>query len=105
MLIECRLREALDIKELIFNVFYSFYPYINAEIKMKNCDCDKFDKKQIALAIRNSTLGDELECSLRSEGIIKSCEKCILKSICDGIDKVRDEYIESTSTVVKEFNF
>ena len=78
---------------------------VHDEIKMKNCDCDKFDKKQIALAIRNSTLGDELECSLRSEGIIESCEKCSLKSICDGIDKVRDEYIESTSTVVKEFNF
>lgn len=78
---------------------------VNDEIKMKNCDSDIFDKKQIALAIRNSTLGDELGCSLRSEGIIESCEKCNLKSICAGIDKVRDEYIESTSTVVKEFNF
>ena len=44
---------------------------VNAEIKMKNCDCDS----------------------------------CSLKSICNGIDKVRAEYIESTSTVVKEFNF
>ena len=78
---------------------------VNDEIKMKNCDFDKFDKKQIALAIRNSTLGDELECSLRNEGVIDSCENCNLKSICNGIDKVRDDYIERTSTVVKEFNF
>ena len=78
---------------------------VNDEIKMKNCDCDKFDKKQISLAIRNSTLGDELECSIREEGILGSCENCNLKSICTGIDKVRAEYIESTSTVVKEFNF
>ena len=78
---------------------------VNDEIKMKNCDFDKFDKKQIALAIRNSTLGDELECSIRSEGIIGSCDNCSLKSICTEIDKVRAEYIESTSTVVKEVNF
>ncbi|MBE6063701.1 MAG: hypothetical protein E7207_09180 [Clostridium butyricum] len=78
---------------------------VNDEIKMKNYKCDTFDKKQIALAIRNSTLGDELECSIRSDGIIKSCDDCSLKSICSGIDKVREEYIESTSTVVKEFNF
>lgn len=78
---------------------------VNAEIKMKNYKCYKFDKKQIALAIRNSTLGDELECSIRSEGIIENCDNCSLKSICAGIDKVKEEYIESTSTVVKEFNF
>ena len=78
---------------------------VNNEIKMNNAECDIFDKKQIALAIRNSTLGDELECSLRNEGIIVSCDNCSLKSICAGIDKVREDYIESTSTVVKEFNF
>ena len=78
---------------------------VNNEIKMKNINCDTFDKKQIALAIRNSTLGDELECSLKGENIISNCDNCNLKSICAGIDKVRAEYIESTSTVVKEFNF
>ena len=78
---------------------------IKDEIKMKNTDFDTFDKKQIALAIRNSTLGDELECSLKTDNIIESCNSCSLKSICDGIDKVHDEYIKSTSVVVKEFNF
>ncbi len=78
---------------------------VNDEIKMNNFDFDKFDKKQIALAIRNSTLGDELECSVREEGIVSNCDSCSLKSICAGIDKVREDYIESTSTVVKEFNF
>lgn len=78
---------------------------VNNEIKMQNYDCDTFDKKQIALAIRNSTLGDELECSIREEGVISSCDSCSLKSICTGIDRVREDYIESTSAVVKEFNF
>ncbi len=78
---------------------------VNDEIKMKNCDSDIFDKKQIALAIRNSTLGDDLGCSLREENILNNCESCSLKSICSGIDKVRDDYIKDTSTVVKEFNF
>lgn len=78
---------------------------VNDEIKMKNLKCDIFNKKQIALAIRNSTLGDELKCSIREEGIISSCDSCSLKNICTGIDKVREGYIESTSTVVKEFNF
>ena len=78
---------------------------VNDEIKMKNSDCDTFDKKQIALAIRNSTLGDELECCLRSEGIIESCDNCSLSNICTGIDKVRDEYMESTSKVIKKFEF
>ena len=47
----------------------------------------------------------KLLCKLLNEGVIDSCENCNLKSICNGIDKVRDDYIESTSTVVKEFNF
>lgn len=37
---------------------------VNNEIKMKNINCDTFDKKQIALAIRNSTLGDGLSIQL-----------------------------------------
>ena len=78
---------------------------VNDEIKMKNYNSDTFDKNQIALAIRNSTLGDELECSIRREGIIGSCDNCNLKSICTGIDKIGEDYIKSTSTVVKEFNF
>ena len=78
---------------------------VNDEIKMKNYNSDTFDKKQIALAIRNSTLGDELECSIREENIISNCENCNLKSICTGIDKIGEDYIKSTSTVVKEFNF
>lgn len=78
---------------------------VNDEIKMKNCDCDKFDKKQIALAIRNSTLGDELGCSLREENILNNCESCSLKSICNGIDKVMQKYLKDTSIVIKKFDF
>jgi hypothetical protein len=37
---------------------------VKDEIKMMNEKSERFDKKQIALVIRNSTLDDELSCSL-----------------------------------------
>lgn len=64
-----------------------------------------FDKKQIALAIRNSTFNDSLSCSLLDEGVLKCCEVCSLESICDGIDKVVDDYVDSTTSVVDSFSF
>ena len=78
---------------------------IKDEIKMKSENSESFDKKQIALAIRNSTFDDELKCSLLEDGILDKCEGCGLKSICDGIDKVSEEYINETTRVVKTFNF
>lgn len=78
---------------------------IKDEIKMKSENSESFDKKQIALAIRNSTFNDELGCSLLEEGILDNCEKCSLRSICDKIDKVSEEYINETTRVVKAFNF
>ena len=78
---------------------------IKDEIKIKTEGAQLFDKKQIALAIRNSTFDDELSCSLLEEGILEDCEKCSLKSICDKIDKVSEEYINETTRVVKTFNF
>ena len=46
---------------------------VKDEIKMKSENSQSFDKKQVALAIRNSTLDDEMGCSLLEEGIIKGC--------------------------------
>ena len=78
---------------------------IKDEIKIKTEGAETYDKKQIALAIRNSTYNDDLSCSLIDEGILDKCEGCGLKSICDGIDKVSEEYINETTRVVKTFNF
>ncbi|MBZ9692303.1 hypothetical protein [Clostridium sp. M14] len=77
----------------------------NDNIKICSEDSDCFDKKQIALAIRNATLNDCLECSLIEDGIISGCEACSLKLICDGIEDLSDEYIEHTTRVVSTFNF
>ena len=62
-----------------------------------------YDRLSIALAIRNSTYNDELKCSLVDQNIIKNCESCSLKFICDGIDALTDEYIKKTTTVVSNF--
>lgn len=78
---------------------------VKDEIKMKCEEGEVFDKKQIALAIRNSTLDDELICSLLEEGILNKCDGCSLKDICDGIDKVADSYVEKTAKVVNSFTF
>ncbi|NFS28130.1 hypothetical protein FDF12_06655 [Clostridium botulinum] len=77
----------------------------NDNIKICSEDGECFDKKQIALAIRNATLNDCLECSLIKDEIISGCEACSLKFICDGIEDLSDEYIEHTTKVVSTFNF
>ena len=62
-----------------------------------------YDRLSIALAIRNSTYNDELKCSLMEQNIIKNCEICSLKFICEGIDALLDYYIKKTTNVVSSF--
>ncbi len=78
---------------------------IRNDIKINSEEGEIFDKKQIALAIRNSTFNDELRCSLLDQGILDKCHGCSLKYICDGIDQVADNYIDKTTEVVNNFNF
>ena len=78
---------------------------VKDEIKIKSEEGEVFDKKQIALAIRNSTFDDELKCSLLEEGILNKCEGCSLRYICDGIDQVVESYVDKTTEVVNNFNF
>ena len=62
-----------------------------------------YDRKEIALAIRNSTYNDELKCSLIDDNILKDCKSCSLKFICDGIDGLAADYIKKTTKVVSSF--
>ena len=78
---------------------------IRDEIKIGSEKGECFDKKQIALAIRNSTFNDELRCPLLDDGILNKCEGCSLRYICDGIDQVVDSYVDKTTEVVNSFNF
>ncbi|WP_238900747.1 hypothetical protein [Clostridium sp. YIM B02500] len=78
---------------------------VKNEIKIKSEEGEIFDKKQIALAIRNSTFDDELRCSLLNDGILNKCEGCSLKYICDSIDQVAQNYIDKTTDVINNFNF
>ena len=64
------------------------------KIKLRAEEFESYDKKEIALAIRNSTLDDQMECSLLDENIISDCKSCNLKSICENIDRITDEYIK-----------
>lgn len=75
------------------------------EIKIKSEEGEGFDKKQIALAIRNSTFEDDLKCSLLEEGILNKCDGCSLKYICDGIDQAVESYVDRTTEIVNNFDF
>lgn len=74
-------------------------------IKITNDDSEKFDKMQLALAIKNSTFNDEMNCSLIENKIMKNCDGCNLKMICDEIDEVLEKYIKKTTKVISEFKF
>ena len=78
---------------------------IRDEIKIGSEEGECFDKKQIALAIRNSTFNDVMKCSLLEDGILDKCQGCSLGYVCDGIDKVADDYLKKTTEVVNSFNF
>lgn len=73
------------------------------EIKLKSVNGESFDKKQIALAIRNANYDDELACSLLREQILEDCSECKLKKICENIDGVARDLKERTTKVVKTF--
>ena len=62
-----------------------------------------YDILAIALAIINLTYDDELKCSRMEQNIIKNCESCSLKFICEGIDALLDDYIKKTTNVVSSF--
>ena len=69
------------------------------------CDSgEKFDKMQLALAIKNSTFNDEMSCSLIENKVLKNCSSCQLKMICDEIDEVVEKYIDKKKDVVKSLN-
>ena len=76
---------------------------VKDEIKLTTEKSEWFDKKQLALVIRNSTLDDKIGCSLLAEGVLKYCQGCTLKSICNSIDDVREKYIEETTKVINTF--
>ena len=73
------------------------------EIKMTTEYDEYYDKKDIAIMIRDSTLDCELSCSLLEEEVVNDCRNCSLKFICDQIDKVAEAYIEETTKVVCNF--
>jgi len=78
---------------------------IKDEIKMTTEYSEYYDKKEIAISIRDSTLDCELGCSLLEDEVIKDCCRCSLKFICDSIDKVAEDYVKETTNVVSAFSF
>jgi len=76
---------------------------VKDEIRVTTEYDEYVDKKDIAIAIRDSTLDCELSCSLLDEEIVIDCHGCSLKSICDSIDEVAETYVKETTIVVSTF--
>ncbi|WP_160680350.1 hypothetical protein [Clostridium sp. C8-1-8] len=64
-----------------------------------------FDKLKIALAIRDSTYEDGLQCSLLENEVLEHCEGCSLKYICDKVEDIAKDYTEKTTKIISSFNF
>ena len=77
---------------------------VNDDIKVTTEYSEYYDKKDIAVIIRDSTFDSELGCSLLDEEIRMDCEGCGLKFICEGIEKVAKAYVEENTKVVSNFN-
>ena len=68
-------------------------------------DNQSFDKMQIALAIRNSSFEGGLQCVLLEDDVLKDCESCNLIPICEGLERLADDYLASAAKVVSSFSF
>ena len=75
------------------------------KITVSDLPAQEFDKMQIALAIKNSTLEDNLSCSLLISGVLLSCNYCGLKCLCDEIDDLADWYARKTTKVITCYHF
>ncbi|MEG0773859.1 hypothetical protein [Clostridium sp.] len=78
---------------------------ISDKIMKSSNENENFDKMQIALALRNSTLEDGLNCSLLDSNIIDCCNVCNLECICEKLKAIAEEYIHSKTTVINTFSF
>ena len=76
----------------------------NDEIKIKKKGDSTYDIYKIALAIKNSTYDDDMECSLVNENIIDDCQHCGLRFICNGINNLSDEFVSKTTKTVQHFS-
>lgn len=74
------------------------------EIKIKQRGDNTYDIYKIALAIKNSTYNDDMECSLVNENIIDDCQHCGLRFICNGINNLSDEFVSKTTKTVQHFS-
>ena len=78
---------------------------IKDKIIVESEDSICYDIMQLALAVRNSTYEDELTCYLLENAVLSTCDSCNLKSICEGIEAVAQEYSVSSTKVVSSFSF
>ena len=76
---------------------------IKEKFTMKIENEEVIDRKALCLAVKNSVKEEGAYCSLLQNELI-ICDKCPLLFICDGIDELKDSYIEETENTIKIFD-
>lgn len=76
---------------------------IKEKFTMKIEDEEVIDRKALCLAVKNSAKEGTTYCSLLQDELT-ICDKCPLLFICDGIDELKDLYIEDAENTIKVFN-
>ena len=65
---------------------------------------ERYDKFAIASTIFDVSFKGS-DCSVLKSHILRSCDGCNLRYICNGIDDVVEEFIEKTTAVTSSFSF
>ena len=91
-------------KEILKN-YWEVRNLIKDNIFLATEDKKGIDKVQLAIAIRNSTYGVKLRCSLLEDGVVNGCDGCNLKFICEGLEDVAQDYLECTTKIINSFSF
>lgn len=65
---------------------------------------EKYDRFAIASTMFDVSFKGA-SCSVIESQVLKSCEGCNLKYLCNKIDEVVQEYTEKTSVVTNSFSF
>lgn len=78
---------------------------MNEEIRFLNEDRRRYDKRDIATALANSSNKDELVCGFIDNGLVSRCEECNVRDICARIDNIVEEQRKKNSKVVANFTF
>ena len=78
--------------------------FVDHEVVKKFDEEERYDKFAIASSLFDVSFKGAA-CSVIESQVLKDCESCNLKFICNKIDEVLEDYTVKTTIVTDSFNF